>query len=272
MGKWAEGLFGRDSFGEVGIVISGSSTQEFEKKVLNLFDRVQFSKDSVYHAHLTEKDGNFYPIVFNVYGAPAMVDVLTKMHDGGCNNVVFIGHAYGGFKNLDIGRIILPLKSYHFDGIYHLIEPDREFSIPDDILKNKIKQLFNKNGVSYTEGVNISVPAVTLQIPHENQYYKEIKPDTVEMELAACFSRSKDIGVRAIGVLIISDNRDFSISSKEKYQLREPSKMKVIELVIDNIESFNLKSLSTGNKFSVNEYLAKIIENPNDSSNVYKKK
>ena len=40
------------------------------------------------------------------------------------------------------------------------------------------------------------------------------------MELAACLSRAKDIGIRAVGLLIISDNRTSAINNKEKRKLR----------------------------------------------------
>src|SRR3989344_2351345 len=119
MGKWAKRLFGQESFGDIGIVIAGTITKEFEKEILDLFDEIISSKDSVYHAHLVKKNGIAYPVVFNIYGAPAMVDVITEMQDGGCRTILFFGSAYGGFQNLEVGSIVIPEKSYHFDGIYH---------------------------------------------------------------------------------------------------------------------------------------------------------
>lgn len=270
MGKWAKGLFGEENFGSVGIVITGSSTIEFEKEILGMFDEVLYTKDSVYHSYLVRKNEIHYPIVFNIYGAPAMVDVVTKMQDGGCNNIIFVGHAYGGFKNLDIGSIVLPDRSYHFDGIYHFIEPDRKFIVPDEELIKIIKKLFIKQSINYVEGSNISVPAVTFQMPHANDFYREIKPLTCEMELSACLSRAKDIGIRAIGILIVSDNRKYSISAEDKHKLREPPKRKIIKLVIDNIKNFDLKQISN-RRFNVNEYLANIIYDPEDSENIYEK-
>ncbi|MFH0936152.1 MAG: hypothetical protein V1815_00545 [Candidatus Woesearchaeota archaeon] len=94
-----------------------------------------------------------------------MVDILTEMHDGGCRTVIFVGYAYGGFKkNLEIGNIIIPIKSYHFEGIYHYIEPDRKISTPNEELMKKLEQLFKNNYIEYINGINISVPAVTFQI------------------------------------------------------------------------------------------------------------
>ncbi|MFH0936151.1 MAG: hypothetical protein V1815_00540 [Candidatus Woesearchaeota archaeon] len=67
MGKWAKSIFGKERFGDIGIVLAGTSTPEFEKTILRLFDKVVSSKDNVYHTHLVKKDGIEYPIVFNIY-------------------------------------------------------------------------------------------------------------------------------------------------------------------------------------------------------------
>ena len=263
MGSWAKVLFGKENFSSVGIVIAGTNSEDFEKRILNYFDEVISSKDSVYHAHLVKKGDKEYPIMFNVYGAPAMVDVLSEMHDGGCRNVIFVGYAYGGFKNYEVGTLVLPTKSYHYDGIYHAMKLDQEASLPDNELREVVKGLLGE----FVEGVNISVPAVTFQLPHTE--YKEINPITVEMETAACFSRSKQIGIRSAAVLIISDNKSESIGSNDKRKERRVAKEKVIKLIIDNLDQFNLPDL--GVDFKVDDYLANVIADPDDETNIYKK-
>lgn len=273
MGKWAKNMFGRKDFGEIGIVLAGVSSQGIEKKILGFFDKVVSSKDSVYHAHLAEKNRIRYPIVFNIYGAPAMVDALSIMHDGGCRIIIFVGFAYGGFKNLEIGSVVIPNQSYHFEGIYHHIEPDRKAAFPDRDLKKKLEEVFMREGIGYINGVNISVPAVVFQLPHANKEYKMIKPLTLEMELAACYSRAKDIGIRAAGVLIVSDNRRRGLgdTTKERLRLRDSAKIKVLKTVVSNITHFKLPKLPREKEFSIDKYLASVIEDPNDVTNVYRK-
>jgi len=272
MGKWAKRLFSKPSFGSVGIVLAGTNTPAFEKEVLGFFDEVISSKDSVYHAHLVRKGKVCYPLVLNVYGASAMVDVLTEMHDGGCRNVIFIGYAYGGFRNLPIGSIVLADISYHFEGIYASVDPSRKIASPDLILQKKIEKLFLQHKISYTHGVNISVPAVTLQPAHANKEYLRIKPTTIEMELSSCYSRSRDIGMRVAGILIISDNRNKSIADVGSEKIRYQAKMHVLKIIIKNLSSFHLTPLEVKKKFMVDKHLASIIADPYDMTNVYKKK
>ena len=272
MGSWAKSAFGRGQFNDVGIIVAGTNSLEFEKAILDMFDEVVSSKDRVYHAHLVRKGKGYYPIVTNVYGSPALVDVLTEMHDGGCRTVIFVGYAYGGFKNLEIGTVVIPTKAYHFDGIYHPIDPNKKFGLPDKELKDKIESLFKKNKITFVEGVNISVPAVTFQMPHANEHYNKIKPTTVEMELASCYSRAKDIGVRALGILIISDNKKTSIDDYDKRHIRTDAKKTVLQLISKNIGKIKLSHLKLKKDFKVDDYLANVIHDPKDETNVYKNK
>ena len=272
MGSWAKSAFGRGQFNDVGIIVAGTNSLEFEKAILDMFDEVVSSKDRVYHAHLVRKGKGYYPVVTNVYGAPALVDVLTEMHDGGCRTVIFVGYAYGGFKNLEIGTVVIPTKAYHFDGIYHPIDPNKKFGLPDKELKDKIESLFKKNKITFVEGVNISVPAVTFQMPHANEHYNKIKPTTVEMELASCYSRANDIGVRALGILIISDNKKTSIDDYNKRHIRTDAKKTVLQLISKNIGKIKLSHLKLKKDFKVDDYLANVIHDPKDETNVYKNK
>lgn len=273
MGVWAKLLFGREKFDRVGLILAGTTNPKFEEKVLGLFNVVVSSKDSVYHGHLVKKDGFYYPILTNVYGGPALMDSLAEMYDGGCRNVIFIGYAYAGFKrNLDVGSIVLPTEAYHFDGIYSQLDPSRAVSVPDMELKAKVKEILGNSQIGYIEGKNITVPAVTFQVPHDNERYKKINPLTVEMELASCFSRAKDIGVRSAGILVISDNRSSSIGDETKHQLRMDAKFKVLKCLVNHIGEFDLPNLKTKKKFDINEYLTGIIKYPEGIANVYKKK
>jgi purine-nucleoside phosphorylase len=271
MGQWAKNLFGKEQFSNIGIVMAGTATQEFEKKILSYFDEIISSKDSVYHAYLVKKKNKLYPIVFNIYGAPAMVEVATLMHDGGCKNIIFIGYAYGGLGNLNVGEVVISDKAYHFEGIYHKLDSKRDIDYPDKKLMKQIVTTFNKSKIKYQIGSNISVPSVFFQPNHANEIYKKIKPLTLEMELASCYSQSKDIGVRCAGILIISDTKKIRIDDKNKKIERRVSKDNVLKAIIKNIEKFNIPALKVKKEYNIDEHLAEIIHDPEDKTNAYKK-
>ncbi|MFH1209610.1 MAG: hypothetical protein V1663_02375 [archaeon] len=90
------------------------------------------------------------------------------------------------------------------------------------------------------------------------------------MELASCYSRCKDIGIRSIGILIVSDNRSSSILNKK--ELLYKTKFKILKIIIDNIESLNMSNLKVEREFNIDKHLASVIEDPENSKNVYKEK
>ncbi len=273
MGRWAKKLFGKEKFERVGLVLAGTNKPDFEKEVLAYFGKVIHSRDAVYHAHLVKRANKFYPILTNIYGAPAMLDALTEIHDGGCRNLIFIGYAYGGLfrKNLDIGTLVLPKASYHFDGIYGVFDDSRTKSTPNRELRLKLKKILDKNDVPYMEGHNISVPSVTFQLPHEKYRSLKPRPITLEMELASFFSRARELGIRTAAVLVISDNRTSSIFDSIKSKIRKKAKLSIIRHIIDNLNKLDLPNLKTKKKFDISEHLGRIIEDPEDITNVYKK-
>jgi len=272
MGHWAKSLFGVESYEDVGLVLAGKTRKHHEEEVVGFFDKELSFKDRVYHAHLVSKNGKNYPLVFNVYGAPAMVDVLAEMHDGGCRTVLFIGYAYGGFKqNLPLGTVVLPSRAYHFEGIYHPIEPDRKYAEPDAELYKKVEEVFNKNNLVYVIGRDISVPAVKFQLPHANEEYEKIDPTTVEMELASCLSRAHDMGIRAVGILVISDNRDSAISDETKRVQRHKAKSLVVKTLVENLDLLSLPHLPMDKPFEIDTYLADVIRYPEaGDKNIYR--
>jgi hypothetical protein len=134
-----------------------------------------------------------------------------------------------------------------------------------------VERVLRNKDIAYKRGVNISVPAVTLQLPHTNQDYQKIQPATVEMELASCFTRARDIGMRAAAVLIISDNRSSALGDERKRNLRHEAKIKILKAFIGTLPLYDLQPLQTKKTFSIDDHLASIIHDPSDEVNVYKK-
>ncbi len=270
MGRWAQVKFGRPRFDQLGFVLAGTNVRQIEIAALACFDSVEHSAEGVAHFHLVKQGKYTHPLVTNVYGAPAMVDVLAEMHDGGLRSVIFIGYAYGGFKNLPIGSIVLANRAYHFDRMYHTGMPDRKWDEADPQLLSKVKRVLEASGIPYTVGRNISVPAVTYQYPHNNPIYKEIDPLTVEMELAACYSRAKDLGVRAAGILIVSDNKKGHLRDIAKIKARSAAKLRLLKTIAEGSGRLRLPALRVGKRFDPDEFMAAVIETPEQKTNVYK--
>jgi len=271
MSLWVKTEYGREKTGRTGIMFAGTSVPQLERKILKMFDAVLYGRDHAYHTYLVKKDKKTYPVLFNILGAPAAVDALSVLHAGGCRNVIFIGYAYGGFRNLEVGSVVVPTKAYHFEGIFHPMKIDKEVSFPDKDLNKRLKQVLGKAGIDFLEGINISVPAVTLQPKHKNKDYERIKPLTLEMEYAAVLSRAREIGIRVAGLMIISDNKEAGLDDDEKRKIRRNKKQIIAANIIKSINQLNLKPLKHSDKFSIDQYLAEVIETDDKAPNVYRK-
>jgi len=269
MGSWAKGIFGRGYVGRTGIIIAGTISPGYEKSILKLFDEVLDRKDQVYHACVVRKGKNVHPVVFNVLGAPAAVDCISVLHDGGCRNLIFVGFSYG-FRN-KVGDVVVPNKSFHFDGVYHALKMDKDSSSPDKELNDKLKQVFMKEKVKFFEGSNISVPAVTLQPKHRNKDYERIKPITLEMEFAAFLSWTKEVGIRGAGVMIVSDTKNDSIGDEGRRKTRRKKREEIITSIVKNISDFDLKPLKNSEKFSLDQCLAEIVEIDDKTPSIYRR-
>ena len=134
-----------------------------------------------------------------------------------------------------------------------MLDSTRTLSSPDERLTKRVIKLLEKNSIGYQLGSNISVPAITFQRPHDNEDYRRIKPHTVDMELASFYSRSKDLGIRATAILVISDNRSEAISDETKRKKESDAKTKILELIINNLESLKLPRLKVKKEFSIDE-------------------
>ena len=255
MGRWSKSCFGQENIGEVGLMVAGTTHKDFEDSVLTLFDEVLSGEDEVFHCFAVMKQGVPYSVIFNVYGGPAVLDALAVMHDGGCRNVLFVGLA-AGYGDLQVGDVVVPDESHHLDGLYSCIDPGRKIGRPDTELKDKIIETLRNKGTEYFPGRNVSVPAVSFQ-PKSPQTWGNVVPDTVEMELAACLSRCDDIGIRAAGALIISDNQEHKFGSKDaEVRVRKAaSKRKVIEALIEKIPYFALPPLPGAEDFDLDKLL-----------------
>jgi len=270
MGKWAKLLFGREAFQDVGIIVGGNNPEEMQVESLRKrFDVVESQTDKAFHAHLVEGSNGFYPVVFNVYGAAAAIDVLAQMRDGGCRNVLFLGYAYG-FGDLRVGDIVAPHEAYHFDGVYQALGRDIGMRTrPDKELRLKLIQTLDSEGIEFHRGKHVSVPAVSLQPSHSNLRYERIHPATLEMELASVYTRSREIGMRSAGVLVVSDTRNDNLGSEENIKIRRETKLGVLDVLLNNLERFSLQPYLE-NGFSVDEHLASIVDMPGEEGNAYR--
>ena len=151
------------------------------------------------------------------------------------------------------------LINHHFEEIYNRVESERRAGFPDEELKVRLKSLLDENGVDYIIGPNVSIPAVTFKPPLTNEEFKKIQPVTLEQELSACLSRGKEIGIRAVGTLIVGDNHRARMGDITVPSIA-PIRISILKTITDNLSNFRVPRLSTEQEFKIEKYFDSISE------------
>lgn len=258
VGSWSKKNFLQDTLGETALMFGGFMSQEREQAIVDVFDEVISFQDKIKHCYVVKKDGVSYTLAFNIWGSSMANDTVWHLYDGGVKNIIFLGYAYS-LHNQPVGASFQVHEVTHYDGS----RPDGTVVLPDSELSEKIQELLG----SLQEGKirSYAVPSVINQRPHRTY---NPAPDIVEMELGAVYSQAKEIGIRAVGLVVISDNHSHSIS--KIHPQKDVAFYELTQKIVHSLPQLNLSALSSWGNASINKYLANVIELP-ERDNVYQK-
>jgi nucleoside phosphorylase len=146
-------------------------------------------------------------LIFQVYGAPTITDLSFILKDGGVEEIIFIGLAYGLKNGLKIGSYVIPNIVQASEGLLKQIF-NADYSSPNNEIVGNVKKVFDNKNIEYDEGKTISVPCTFFHLD-----YKKFDIDVIaaEMEFSSICYISEKIGLKCGGILIISDNKDHSL-------------------------------------------------------------
>jgi hypothetical protein len=207
MGRWAESEFGRDTLPSQAYIFPGMSSREKIEAALGAFGRVRFHRHDVYERFLAGEDGDEACLLFHLYGAPILCDLVSVLQDGGVKEAFFFGNAYGLASGLRIGDRVLPLRTQTLDGISVQLGAG-SYTIPNLELSEDVAAALRSAGLSFHTGTSVSVPATFW---HGDE--SRIDPDALalELEFAAFCHCARAAGLRTAGLLVISDTRDHGL-------------------------------------------------------------
>lgn len=254
MGEKAKQLSGHENFDNIALVITGSHTKETEEKIITFFERIINKKETNYRTYLCQKAGKTYPVIFNAYGASAIIDLVPALKDGGCDTIILIGYADGTLKNLELGKIVIPEISYHYDGVYTVQKPVRKEAKPSQELKTQLHKILYNEQIIFVAGTNISVPAKNLQPP--NSDYSMLHASTKELELSSLLTAAKENNIHAAGILVIEENNTFTLPEHIKERMVTESKIRVLKTLIKNIHNLQV-SKNKKPQDSLSKYIRK---------------
>jgi purine-nucleoside phosphorylase len=207
MGNWSKHEFKRSKLPKRCFLFAGTTPEERKDKILNKFNEILFHKHDVYERYIVTDGKQEYIILFQVYGAPTITDITHILNDGEVEEIIFIGAAYGINEQLRVGDLVISNKVQALDGLLK-INFDVDYSYPDENLKEKIKNILEKNNEDYLEGKSVSVPSSFCH-PDNSKYDKDVV--ALEMEFSSVCYFTKKFNIKCAGVFVISDTSNHSL-------------------------------------------------------------
>ena len=209
MGAWAEHEFGVKTLPPRAYLFAGTSGASKIDAVVGSFGKVLFHHQDVYDRYLVS--GGDATVMFQLYGAPIMCDLVTVLKDGGVEEAVFFGYAYGIEKGMRVGDCVVPPQVQALDGVTVRLGAGSHCT-PDAELTATIADVLRQNRITFRSGKSVSVPATFW---HGDE--REIEPDAIalEMEFAAFCHCARVAGIRAGGLFVISDTKDHGLLDKD---------------------------------------------------------
>jgi purine-nucleoside phosphorylase len=203
MGSWSEHEFGTATLPPRAYLFAGSSSREKIDAIVGAFDNVHFHRHDVYERYLVGGAKAEVSVMFQLYGAPIMCDLVMVLKDGNVDEAVFFGTAYGIAEDLRIGDCVLPTKVQTLDGVTNRLGAGT-CTAPDAEMTAMISSVLRQKRIPYRKGKSVSVPA-TFWHGDESQIDSDVV--ALELEFAAFCHCAHIAGIKAGGIFIISDTK-----------------------------------------------------------------
>ena len=133
-------------------------------------------------------------------GAPQACDTVETLAALGVKNIIAVGMCGAYATGVRLGEVIAPDKAFVEEGTSLHYYPSIEYAVPDRSLHERaVSQLRIK---AYPI---VSTDAVYRQTYEKERLWREKGAVGVDMETSAVFSVSRYLGLRSLGLLMVSD-------------------------------------------------------------------
>jgi purine-nucleoside phosphorylase len=203
MGSWSENEFGVKTLPPLAYLFAGASTREKIDAIVNSFDEILVHRYDVYERYLVGGDKGEAAIMFQLYGAPIMCDLVTVLKDANVLEAIFFGYAYGIDDDLQIGDCVIPKRIQTLDGVSTRLGAGA-YTTPSEEMIEMISKILKTRRIPFRTGKSVSVPA-TLWHGDESKIDSDVI--ALELEYAAFCHCARAAGIKAGGLFIISDTK-----------------------------------------------------------------
>ncbi|MBS7614948.1 hypothetical protein KEJ18_04375 [Candidatus Bathyarchaeota archaeon] len=215
MGRLSEAIFGRKKLPERCVIYAGSYIPRRKDWVKSLFDRWQRIRGHWVKYSFASSDGIEFLLIFNVYGAAMVLEIIQLLKDGEAKRVFFVG-ALGG-KDLPVGTLVLPTRTIDKTGFVSLDDPNRQIVEPKKDSLERLRKTIKNLSQIHVEGTIVSVPCVLHNIDHIKKFVEENSSILgAELETSTFYHYSQKEHFESYALLYIGDNKKHDIISGAK--------------------------------------------------------
>lgn len=194
------------------IVYAGTTRDELKNDILSNYTNIKIMQAHIFEGFVVERDDEQYLLLFQIYGAAMMADVVHILADGNVKEILFVGAVHSFDISLEIGSVIVPDQIQALDGLVNGIEKI-EITYPDASLFLKVKDFLERNLIPFRVGKTVSIPGVFVK-PEKEFYHKDIV--ALEMESSSLFHYAKKNNIKAAAIHVVSDNANHHLYEDQK--------------------------------------------------------
>jgi purine-nucleoside phosphorylase len=215
MGRFSLAVFGRKTLPERCVIYAGAYVPSRKESIRPLFDTWRLVRGNWLPYAFASRQQKEFLVVFNVYGASMILEILHHLKDGGVRKVFFVGSMFA--KGIPIGRLVLPTRVVDRAGIVLVDDPTRTTVIPGKSFVRTVKSALKRLNLQFVEANIASVPCVVHGIKRVTEFIDDSADiEGVEMEASTFLHFSKQLRLTSYVVLYVSDNERIDVISTAK--------------------------------------------------------
>ena len=230
MGKWAESEFGVKTLPPRAYLFAGASTRPKIDAVVNSFGKVLFHQHGIIERYLVEGEKGGATIMFQLYGASILCDLVTILKDGNVKEAVFFGSAFGISNDMKVGDCVVPTQVQTLDGVTAKLGAG-PYTAPSPDMVEMISGALERRHIPFRRGKSVSVPATFW---HGDETQIDFDAIALELEFAAFCHCAQAVGIKAGGIFIISDTKEQGLLDERPP--RDPRMIEVFQAIKEHWE------------------------------------
>ena len=207
MGKLSIAKFNQDLLPDVIVIVGGNTPVATEDAIVSKYNIVS-RVEKIFHYYELSYDQKNVGLVFGVYGAAMVIDLLHYLKDGACKKVVFIGYAFS--RDVEwINKLVLVQEALSVDGVTGDSRNPATY-YPMQSLYAEVKSILVQGEHNFAEDKVSSGSSVFYKDDQARVLMQE-HSHLVDMEVGSVFFTANMLSLSAAALLLVNETNEVKI-------------------------------------------------------------